>query len=238
MTDSATTTPIHATPALRAPALRPPALPGMPHPPTLRTRPPATKPPAAKPAHGAHPQQPPWPHAAETINGAISQAIDDGDDRNNNQANCQDNNRDADYDEFDATQPGERLSAMMAEQLAACGNAKALGRLGERFAAAHLAEQGWHIVARNYHTRFGELDLICVDEHGQVVFVEVKTRSGMGFGGPREAITANKQRHLRRAASMWMQREPWPRGCRGVRFDLIGVVVHDGVHVDHVKGAF
>lgn len=141
-------------------------------------------------------------------------------------------------DELDATQPGERLAEMMAAQLTACDDPKSLGRLGEAFAAAVLAEQGWHIVDRNYRTRFGELDLICVDEHGQVVFVEVKTRSGMGFGGPREAITTDKQRHLRRAASLWMQREPWPRGCRGVRFDLVGVVVHEGVHVDHVKGAF
>lgn len=134
--------------------------------------------------------------------------------------------------------PRDRID-VLAGQLRECGEPRRLGVLGERFAEAYLTKRGWRVVARNYRTRWGELDLICVDDHGRVVFVEVKTRTGMGFGGPREAITQGKRRHLRQAAGLWMRSEPWPEGSRGVRFDVVGVLVgRDGVDIDHIKGAF
>ena len=139
----------------------------------------------------------------------------------------------------DATVPAGDLAERTAAQLLACEGPRRRGALGERFAAAHLSGLGWLIMARNYRTRWGELDLICMDPSGRLVFVEVKTRSGMGYGGPREAVTRNKQRHLKQAAALWMQKEPKPAGCRGVRFDVLGVLVgRDGVSVDHIEGAF
>ena len=134
--------------------------------------------------------------------------------------------------------PRDRID-LLADQLRQCGEPRRLGALGERFAEAYLTRRGWRVVARNYRTRWGELDLICVDDYARVVFVEVKTRTGMGFGGPREAITQGKRRHLRQAAGLWMRSEPWPDGCHGVRFDVVGVLVErDGVDIDHIKGAF
>lgn len=140
---------------------------------------------------------------------------------------------------LDATVPAGELAERAAAQLLACAEPRQRGALGERFAAAYLARLGWLIVARNYRTRWGELDLICMDPSGRLVFVEVKTRSGMGYGGPREAVTRNKQRHLKQAAALWMQQEPRPAGCRGVRFDVLGVLVgRDAVSVDYIEGAF
>ena len=55
-----------------------------------------------------------------------------------------------------------------------------LGRLGEELAAAHLERLGYRVIARNYRTRFGELDLVATDD-GVLVFCEVKARRGSGL---------------------------------------------------------
>ena len=52
-----------------------------------------------------------------------------------------------------------------------------LGKQGEDFAATYLAKHGFHIIARNFKARYGELDIIAL-EGKTLVFVEVKTRIG------------------------------------------------------------
>lgn len=97
-----------------------------------------------------------------------------------------------------------------------------IGALGEELAAAHLEAAGLCIVARNWRCRYGEIDLIATEKHsGAVVFVEVKTRTGDGFGGIEQAVTAQKVRRLRRLAGLWLagQDVAWS----AVRIDVIGV---------------
>ena len=99
-----------------------------------------------------------------------------------------------------------------------------LGAFGEQFAANHLVGAGLQILARNWRCRYGELDIVAADTDSRtVVFVEVKTRSGDGFGGVAEAVTRDKVRRLRRLASLWLagQDARWA----GVRIDVIGVRV-------------
>ncbi len=84
---------------------------------------------------------------------------------------------------------------------------QALGRWGEARAAAYLEARGYRILARNQRTPYGELDLIAL-RAGQVVFVEVKTRSGRAFGHPEEAVTPRKQAHLLAAARHYLQSHP------------------------------
>lgn len=68
-----------------------------------------------------------------------------------------------------------------------------LGALGEQLAVDHLLGQGWTILARNWRCRYGELDVIADDPAaGAVVFVEVKTRTGDGFGGLAYAVPRRK----------------------------------------------
>lgn len=74
-----------------------------------------------------------------------------------------------------------------------------LGRQGEELAARHLEQRGFRIVARNYRTPIGELDIIARDRR-HLLFVEIKTRRGMVFGAPAEAVGAHKQRQIVRAA--------------------------------------
>ncbi|AEF36619.1 MULTISPECIES: YraN family protein [Mycobacteriaceae] len=97
-----------------------------------------------------------------------------------------------------------------------------LGALGEQLAVDHLLGQGWTILARNWRCRYGELDVIADDPAaGAVVFVEVKTRTGDGFGGLAYAVPPEKVRRVRRLAGLWLagQQSHWVE----VRVDVIGV---------------
>ena len=66
---------------------------------------------------------------------------------------------------------------------------KNVGDSGEDFAARILEESGYQIIERNYSTRYGEIDIIAFRD-GVLHFIEVKTRTGMEYGFPSEAITA------------------------------------------------
>jgi putative endonuclease len=97
-----------------------------------------------------------------------------------------------------------------------------IGALGEQLAAEHLVAAGLRILARNWRCRYGEIDLIATEpDSGTVVFVEVKTRTGDGFGGLEQAVTPQKVRRLRRLAGLWLagQHGSWS----AVRIDVIGV---------------
>ena len=117
---------------------------------------------------------------------------------------------------------------------------KTLGRLGEELAVAHLERLGWRVVARNFHTRLGELDVVAVD--GEVlVFCEVKTCRA-GRRAPWESLHARKRTQVRRMAGIWFARAGRDRPYfADVRFDAIGVTV-DGedrlARLDHLEGAF
>src|SRR3990167_2286028 len=69
------------------------------------------------------------------------------------------------------------------------------GRIGEAFAAQYLGDEGYGIIEQNYRTRFGEIDIVA-REGGELVFIEVKTRTGEQFGLPEEAVDQRKQRKL------------------------------------------
>jgi putative endonuclease len=97
-----------------------------------------------------------------------------------------------------------------------------LGATGEALAVDHLTKLGLRIVNRNWRCRYGELDVIACDETTRtLVFVEVKTRTGDGYGGLAHAVTERKVRRLRRLAGLWLagQDECWA----AIRIDVIGV---------------
>lgn len=95
-----------------------------------------------------------------------------------------------------------------------------VGREGEEAAAAYLADHGYRILERNLRFRSGEIDLVA-EESGYLVFVEVKTRTGSGFGTAAEAVTAEKRRRLVRLAGLYLARRGGsPPPCR---FDVVTV---------------
>lgn len=97
-----------------------------------------------------------------------------------------------------------------------------IGALGEQVAVDYLQGLGLVVVARNWRCRYGELDVIAVDEAARaVVFVEVKTRTTDLFGGVAEAVTPVKVRRLRRLAGLWLSQQN--AGWAAVRIDVVTV---------------
>lgn len=116
---------------------------------------------------------------------------------------------------------------------------QALGRYGEELAAQHLTAAGMVVLARNWRCAQGELDLVARDVDGTVVFVEVKTRAGTGFGEPAEAVGRVKARRLRILACRWLT-ENRQAGPSELRFDVVGIVRRRGEQprLTHLRGAF
>ncbi len=115
----------------------------------------------------------------------------------------------------------------------------ALGRWGEDLAARHLTAAGMQVLDRNWRCARGELDLVARDRDGTIVFVEVKTRSGTGFGAPAEAVGRAKARRLRVLACCWLLEHRQPRGV-DLRFDVVGIVKAPGraPELVHLLSAF
>ncbi|MFT4231574.1 MAG: YraN family protein [Leucobacter sp.] len=112
---------------------------------------------------------------------------------------------------------------------------RSLGARGERIAAAYLEEHGYRIVGRNWRTRHGELDLVAHDD-GTLVAIEVKTRSGAGYGHPLEAITLRKAARLRRLLLDWARAHD--SRALGLRVDAIGITVYpdEDPRIEHLRG--
>ncbi len=106
-----------------------------------------------------------------------------------------------------------------------------IGAAGEELACRSLREAGYLLVARNWRTRLGEIDIIARD--GDVlVFVEVKARSSQGFGGAEGAVGPAKRRRLIAAAKLFFA----ATGCElAARFDVVAIEA-GGVRI--VRDAF
>ena len=115
----------------------------------------------------------------------------------------------------------------------------ALGRYGEQLAADHLTAAGMTVLARNWRCAEGELDLVLREADGTVVFCEVKTRAGTGFGEPAEAVGRVKARKVRMLACRWLL-EHRPLGTSEIRFDVVGIVRRRGEAptLTHLRAAF
>jgi putative endonuclease len=106
--------------------------------------------------------------------------------------------------------------------VSASGRRTAAQRSGgeaEETAARFLARAGLEIVARNYRTRLGEIDLVARDG-ATLVFVEVRLRSSARFGGATESIDPRKRRRIEAAARQFLARVRPEPPCR---FDVVAL---------------
>lgn len=110
---------------------------------------------------------------------------------------------------------------------------KQLGGQAEALAAAYLKQQGLKLVSSNYHCRFGEIDLIMRDGNA-LVFVEVRLRSNVNFGGAAMSITAVKRQRLVQTAQHYLQQH----GDSACRFDAILMRTVDMQAIEWIKNAF
>src|SRR5436190_24127169 len=87
-------------------------------------------------------------------------------------------------------------------------------------ACGELERRGYAIIARRYRTRYGEIDIVA-DDHGTIVFVEVKARVTGECGTAAESVTPLKQRHLASMAVDYLaRRRLTDRPCR---FDVVAI---------------
>ena len=107
-----------------------------------------------------------------------------------------------------------------------------LGASAEERAVAALVNEGYEIVERNYRCDVGELDIIASDGD-DLVFVEVRSRSSMDYGGASQAVGRNKQRKVTKVAEVYLRhKRPWFDTCR---FDVVAI---DGDDVEIYKDAW
>jgi putative endonuclease len=112
---------------------------------------------------------------------------------------------------------------------------KALGRQGEDRAAKFLTGQGYKILERNYSIRAGEIDLIALHQ-GEVVFVEVKTRTSDAYGAPELAVNPQKQRRMIKAALAYIKYKKLDQvPCR---FDVVSITGAAVPGVEVIRNAF
>jgi putative endonuclease len=115
-------------------------------------------------------------------------------------------------------------------------NAKdALGQQGEQIATRYLTEAGLAVLGRNWRCSEGEIDIVALDGR-TLVICEVKTRSGVRFGTPLEAVSKPKLRRLRRLAVTWVRAHGLV--FDQIRIDVVGVLRETSgeFSVEHVRG--
>ncbi len=98
------------------------------------------------------------------------------------------------------------------------------GKLGEEIARGFLIKQGFKILDINFKTKFGEIDLICLDQQ-VLVFVEVKARWSRGFGLPEEAVTRRKITTIAKVGQFYRQNHP--RLPLEERIDVVAIELSD-----------
>lgn len=108
------------------------------------------------------------------------------------------------------------------------------GAYFEDLALTYLQQQGLQLHARNVSCRFGELDLVCLQQK-QWVFVEVKYRQNNRFGGAAAAVTRQKQQKLRQTAAWFLQQQQQTADCR---FDVVAITGDSPYQIEWIKNAF
>ncbi|MBC8525330.1 MAG: YraN family protein [Candidatus Cloacimonetes bacterium] len=116
-------------------------------------------------------------------------------------------------------------------------NAKELAQFGEDLATRFLEHNDYQIIERNYHSIYGEIDIVCKKDN-QLIFVEVKARKSFKFGGPLEAVTEKKRQKIIKTAYHFLAKHQLELS---VRFDIITIQYipkNNDYKFEHIKNAF
>lgn len=81
-----------------------------------------------------------------------------------------------------------------------------VGKYGENIAADYLGSLGYQVLDRNYFTKYGEIDLICIKKN-VLYFVEVKYRRNVNYGTPKDGITPKKVQRIKKSAMVYLKEE-------------------------------
>lgn len=114
---------------------------------------------------------------------------------------------------------------------------RAFGNRGEARAAEFLERKGFAVIERQFRTEFGEIDLVCKDAAGWIVFVEVKTRKSLTSGHPEESVTQAKLKHLEATGEEWLRVHVLERAAH--RYDVVAItesVEGEVLDILHLEG--
>jgi len=113
--------------------------------------------------------------------------------------------------------------------------AKRIGNYGETAARGYIEAKAYIVLAKNYKSPHGEIDIIAMDG-AYYVFIEVKYRRQLSFGRPAEAVSRRKQRNLIACAYTYLEEQ----GLSDVpcRFDIIEVFGREILEVNHIVNGF
>ena len=112
-------------------------------------------------------------------------------------------------------------------------NKKKFGNIGEEISSKYLKQIGYEIIERNFCCRQGEIDIIAKDKN-EYVFIEVKTRSSMFFGKPKESVNYYKQRHILKSTKYYLHIHKLDN-CF-IRFDVIEIYFKQNKYkLNHIK---
>ena len=115
-------------------------------------------------------------------------------------------------------------------------DSKEKGKLGEKLAVQYLKKFGYNVLDLNYHSRFGEIDVIATYD-GFIVFVEVKLRKEDSLVSPSESVIKSKQRKIIKTAVQYISKN---QTQLQPRFDVVEIkMTKDKVQsVNHIENAF
>lgn len=115
---------------------------------------------------------------------------------------------------------------------------KEIGDFGEKIATDYLRKKGYVFLDRNYSCRFGEIDIIMLDDT-TTVFVEVKTRKSTSYGYASEFVDYRKQERIRKTCISYTRSEDVD-----MRFDIVEVYYKmaggelQATEINHIENAF
>ena len=108
------------------------------------------------------------------------------------------------------------------------------GKLGEEIAFKYILSRGGNVIEKNYRTKMGEVDLIA-RLNGELVFVEVKSRSNINYGYPSESVNYKKKRKIINVAKYYILENSLEN--LSIRFDVIEIYFNEK-KINHIENAF
>lgn len=108
------------------------------------------------------------------------------------------------------------------------------GKLGEEIALKYIISKGGKVIEKNYRTKMGEVDIIA-KLNGELVFVEVKSRSNINYGYPAESVNYKKKRKITNVAKYYILDNSLEN--LSIRFDVIEIYFNEK-KINHIVNAF
>lgn len=115
------------------------------------------------------------------------------------------------------------------------GSSLLTGEKGEIAVCEYLTQKGYRVLDKNYHSRYGEIDIVAVND-GTIIFIEVKTRKPSDISSGLWSITKSKQNKIIKTALVYLQNKSLDAA---IRFDAAVVsCFNDNFNIDYYENAF